>query len=56
VVLEVLYHHAKFGGARISTAAGTANNVEFFVCRYVRHAHAAGVRGVHTPGGAGCLT
>jgi len=29
-VLEVLYHHAKFGGARISPAAGAANNVEFF--------------------------
>ena len=33
-VLEVLYHHAKFGGARISP-------VEFLsVCRFVRHAHA----------------
>jgi len=31
-VLEVLYHHAKFGGARISPAAGVAKNVEFFVC------------------------
>jgi len=29
-VLEVLYHHAKFGGARISPAAGVAKNVEFF--------------------------
>ena len=29
-MLEVLYHHAKFGGARISPAAGTAKNVEFF--------------------------
>jgi len=28
-VLEVLYHHAKFGGARISPAAGVAKNVEF---------------------------
>jgi len=41
-VLEVLYHHAKFGGARISTAAGVAKNVEFFVCLsvslFVRHA------------------
>jgi len=27
-VLEVLYHHAKFGGARISLAA---KNVEFFL-------------------------
>jgi len=37
-VLEVLYHHAKFGGARISAAAGAAKNVEFFVCLFVRHA------------------
>jgi len=29
-VLEVLYHHAMFGGARISPAAGMAKNVEFF--------------------------
>jgi len=31
-VLEVLYHHGKFGGARISPAAGAAKNAEFFVC------------------------
>ena len=31
-MLEVLYHHAKFGGAWISPAAGVAKNVEFFVC------------------------
>jgi len=31
-MLEVLYHHAKFGGARISPAAGAAKNVEFFIC------------------------
>ena len=32
-MLEVLYHHAKIGGARISPAAGAAKNVEFFsVC------------------------
>ena len=31
-MLEVLYHHANFGGARISPAAGVAKNVEFFVC------------------------
>ena len=48
-MLEVLYHHAKFGGARISPAAGVAKNVEFFclfvclsvclsVCLFVRHA------------------
>ena len=29
---QVLYHHANFGGARISRAAGAAKNVEFFVC------------------------
>jgi len=34
-VLEVLYHRAKFGGARISPAAGTAKNVEFFVCLFL---------------------
>ena len=34
-MLEVLYHHAKFGGARISHAAGVAKNVEFFVCLFV---------------------
>jgi len=36
-VLEVLYHHAKFGGARISPAAGAAKNIEFFlsVCLFV---------------------
>jgi len=33
-VLEVLYHRAKFGGARISPAAGVAKNVEFF-CLFV---------------------
>ena len=30
-MLEVHYHLAKFGGARISAAAGTAKNVEFFL-------------------------
>jgi len=34
-MLEVLYHHAKFGGARISPAAGAAKNVEFLVCLFV---------------------
>ena len=35
-----MYHHAKFGGARISPAAGAVKNVEFFlfVCLSVRHA------------------
>ena len=42
-VLEVLYHHAKFGGCRISPAAGAAKIVEFLsVCLSVylsvRHA------------------
>ena len=31
-MLEVLYYRAKFGGARISPAAGAAKSVEFFVC------------------------
>jgi len=30
-MLDVLYHHAKFGGARVSPVAGVAKNVEFFV-------------------------
>ena len=34
-MLEVLCHHAKFGGARISPAAGVAKNVDFFVCLFV---------------------
>ena len=36
-MLEVLYHRGKFGGARISPAAGAAKNVEFFlfVCLFV---------------------
>jgi len=41
-VLDVLYHHAKFGGARISPAAGAAKKVESFclsVCLSVRHAY-----------------
>ena len=29
--LEVLYHHSKFGGARISPAVGAAKSVEIFV-------------------------
>jgi len=37
-MLEVLYHHANFVGARISPASGAAKNVEFFVCLSVRHA------------------
>ena len=34
-MLEVLYHHAKFGGARITPAAGAAINGELFVCLFV---------------------
>ena len=34
-MLEVIYHHAKFGEARISPAAGVAKNVEVFVCLFV---------------------
>ena len=34
-MLEVLYHHAKFGGVQISPAAGVAKNVGFFVCLFV---------------------
>jgi len=47
-VLEVLYHRAKFGGARILPAAGVAKNVEFFPgsivhsasCRYLVYSEA----------------
>ena len=46
-MLEVLYHRAKFGGARISPATGVAKNAEFcFVCRFVRHAHLNNAAGV----------
>jgi len=31
-MLQVLYHHAKFGGARILPSAGVTKNIEFFVC------------------------
>ena len=31
-MLEVLYHRAKFGGARISPAAGAAKTLSVFVC------------------------
>ena len=34
-MLEVLYHHAKFGGARISPAAGVAKNVDFCLFVYL---------------------
>ena len=39
-MLEVLYHHAKFGGARISPTAGVAKNVDFlWVCLSVTLLH-----------------
>ena len=34
-MFDVLYHHAKFGGARISGAAGADKNVGFLVRLYV---------------------
>jgi len=34
-VVEVLYHHAKFGGARISPAARATKNVFLSVCLFV---------------------
>ena len=39
-MLKVLYHHAKFGGARVSPTAGVAKNVDFLsdclsVCLFV---------------------
>ena len=33
-MLEVLYHRVKFGGDRISPAAGVAKNVEFLSVRH----------------------
>ena len=39
-MLEVLYHHAKFGGVRISPTTEAAKNVEvFYVCLSVHHAN-----------------
>jgi len=58
-VLEVLYHHVKFGGARISPAAETAKNVEFFclsVGLFVTLTLPVYAVYVRTPGGAGCST
>ena len=38
-MLKVLYHHAKFGGARISPADGVAKTLSFLsVCLFVRQA------------------
>jgi len=41
-VLEVFYHRAKFGAARITPAAGVAKNVEFLPAA-LRAAQAAGI-------------
>jgi len=41
-VLEVLYHHAKIGGARISHAAGATKKVEFLPAA-LRAAQSAGI-------------
>jgi len=41
-VLEVLYHHAKFGGAGVLSGAGSAKNVEFLPAA-LRAAQAAGI-------------
>ena len=41
-VLEVLYHRAKFGEARISPAVGVAKNVEFFKPSALPAAQSAG--------------
>jgi len=41
-VLEVRYHLAKFGGARISPAAGATKNVEFLPAA-LREAQSAGI-------------
>ena len=47
-MLDILYRHAKFGGARISPATGAAKNVEFLlaalraaqICRYLVYSEA----------------
>jgi len=36
-MLEVHYHHAKFGGAWTSLAVRAAKNVEFFVTGSIAH-------------------
>ena len=45
-MFEVLYHLAKFGGARITPAAGVAKNVEFFLPRDAAMLDASPVLGV----------
>jgi len=39
-VLEILYHHAKFGGAQISSAAAVAKTLSFYSARNARIASA----------------
>ena len=34
-MLEVLYHHANFGGPGISPAAGWPKTLSFFICLFV---------------------
>jgi len=41
-MFEVLCHRAKFGGARISNAAGAAKNVEFLLVA-LRELQGAGI-------------
>jgi len=42
-VLKIVYHRAKFGGARISPAAGVAKNVEFLPAAALRASQTAGI-------------
>jgi len=37
-MLEILYHHAEFGGPQISHAATATKTLSFFLCLFVRHA------------------
>jgi len=55
-VLEVLYHHAKFGGARISPGAGVAKNVVFLSVLLAVCSSRSSERCQCRPGGAGCST
>ena len=42
-MLEVLYHHAKFDGDRISSATGAVKKVEFFCLSVTLFCHACDV-------------
>ena len=48
-MLEVLYHHAKLGGARISPAAGVDKNVEFFYRQHCAQRKSAGISFTQRP-------